>query len=89
MTAVEIIKMAIKELSSPFDKDLVCFTHQELTNFVNLIAASEREAMAKLCDKAAKDWEIYAWDDDADEKYWHKHIACEECAETIRARSQP
>ena len=50
MNAVEIIKMAIKELSSPFDEDLVCFNHEELTNFVNLIAASEREAIAKLCD---------------------------------------
>jgi hypothetical protein len=60
----------------------------ELERFAALVAASEREACAKLCDEAAKDWERYDWDDDADEKYGHKESACEECAETIRARSQ-
>jgi hypothetical protein len=50
MTAVEIIKTAIKELSSPFDKDLVCFNHEELIRFVNRIAAAEREALANLCE---------------------------------------
>jgi hypothetical protein len=49
---------------------------------------AEREACAQLCDKAAKDWELNAWDDDADEKYGHKESACEECADAIRARSQ-
>ncbi len=179
MTKDEIIKTAIEEMSSPFDEDLVCFTHQELTNFVSLIAASEREACArvceakyqartalgrrgndtkpenkrpvwpdgylkaeavycrweqqlfdagdsdfhralfrpdvlrkreefrlmwkhltslvadaereacaKLCDKAAKDWDLNAWDDVLDKKYGHKGSACEECAETIRSRSQ-
>jgi hypothetical protein len=76
MTAVEIIKMAIKELSSPFDKDLVCFTHQELTNFVNLIAAAEREACTKLCEE-------FRW-------VWHMgdNSGLKECAKAIRARGQ-
>jgi hypothetical protein len=73
MTAVDIIKMAIKELSSPFDEDLVCFTHQELTNFVNLIAAAEREACAGVADDA---------------KEYNRHIS-KEIAKAVRARSQP
>jgi hypothetical protein len=61
---------------------------EPLWAFANSVAAAEREACAQLCDEAAKDWDLNAWDDDADEKYGHKASACEECAETIRARSQ-
>ncbi len=85
MTKDDIIRM-LHEVGYP---DYAKESDQRVIAFASLVAASEREACAKLCDKAAKDWGLNAWDDDADKKYGHKESACEECAEAIRSRSQP
>ena len=56
------------------------WTQDHWTEYERSIAAAEREACAKLCDKLA--------DHTAKEQDFHALAAAESCAEAIRARGQ-
>ena len=74
MTRDEIIKLAREaECSETWGADAFQFTIEELERFAALVAAAEREAVARLADE---------WQNDM-EKWGH----CD-CATAIRSRGQ-
>jgi hypothetical protein len=94
MTRDEALKLALEVLERASDAGYSIECEEAVTALRKALVQpdpvlAERESCAQLCDKAAKDWDLNAWDDDADEKYGHKESACGECADAIRARSQP
>ena len=80
MTKDDIIRMAREsECEETFGTDSFRFTIEDLERFTNLVAASEREACAKLC--------AGEWNGDADT---HEEAeAYKELAAAIRARTTP
>ena len=75
MTDEELSKLIAEFLPYP-SKD----QHYALRSFAKLVAETERESCAKLCDELA--------DDAAKEQDFHAIFACESCASAIRERGQ-
>jgi hypothetical protein len=84
MTKEEIIKIAQKVTGVSFplgiDGISIGMNEKHLQDFANAIAATEREACAKVCEAIA--------DDAAKEQDFHTIGACELCADEIRARGE-
>jgi hypothetical protein len=72
MTQDEIIEMA----NEAFDES--SFTDAEVLRFANLVAAKEREACARVCERTKG----------LDRGGWPQHYEAHELAAAIRARGQ-
>jgi hypothetical protein len=57
MTTEDIIRLTRQVGGSAFDHTVV-FTYEEVRRFMDLVAAAEREACAKVCEESnAFDWQ--------------------------------
>ncbi len=78
MTQDDIIRMARSvanpETEDPVNDGLITLTIGEMESFVALVAAAERDACAKVCEKLRDEDGYEVWNT--------------ECAAAIRARSQ-
>jgi hypothetical protein len=81
MTQDEIIEMALV-VGTIEDGDIFVFTHNELETFAKLVAQTEREACAEICDSFYLSWI------DVQGRYEFMGEGASECAGAIRARGE-
>ena len=83
MNREDIIRMAREaECSETFGADVFAFTVEELERFADLIAATEREACARVCDGLGVHPALNVFNGGPE---WYKHG--KDCAAAIRART--
>ncbi len=86
MTRDDIIRMAREAGATRDHPEMLpnfwTLTNPDLERFANLVAATEREACAKVCEEPI---DLIQITDDCSEYVYKDHL---DCAETIRARGQ-
>ncbi len=83
MTRDDIIKLAREAGHSPAQIDIVCRFAAVLDDFAALVAAAEREACAKVCERVTS-----ARSDAEGNGYEYTARDAQRCAAAIRARGQ-